>query len=157
MGARSEFRQALVDGDVNQLMRIWARTASHLPQPTNREQGEIVMHRARTETTSIAYKLRFYSHRWLTERLLPSGLPNELRPRAERMYPVIVDAVGIAVKNNSPLLKPATDLIRRAMENAVSELYADGQRDPVIVKRAIDEARMAEVGKLFGKLERATQ
>jgi hypothetical protein len=56
---------------------------------------------------------------------IPSMLPDELKPRAERMYPMIVSGVGIAVKAKNPLFQPVADEVRKAMEIAVREADAD--------------------------------
>lgn len=134
------FRNLLTSGDVEGLRAFWRNASPHLPQPESREQAEIVMHRARTEAASLPIEKRAYSHRWLCDRGLPSGLPDELKPRAERIYPRVVSAVGISVKASSERLKPLAAIVERAMADAVEEAYADGRTDPAFIK-----ARMAEV------------
>lgn len=134
------FRNLLNSGDVEGLRAFWRNASPHLPQPETREQAEIVMHRARTEAESIALDKRAYSHRWLCDRGLPSGLPDELKPRAERIYPRVVEAVGISVNARSEMLKPLARQVERAMADAVEEAFADGRTDPGFIK-----ARMAEV------------
>lgn len=114
------------------------------------------MHRARTEAQSVPFRMRAYSHRWLTERCVASGLPMELRPSAERMVPKVVQAVGIAVKFGNPLLAPAGVEVRRAMEVAVHEADADGKLgDSKFVKARMDEARVRTMKKLFGNFGKA--
>lgn len=134
------FRNLLERGDVEGLRAFWRQASPHLPQPETREQAEIVMHRARTEAESVPLKKRAYSHRWLCDRGLPSGLPDELKPRAERIYPRVVEAVGISVNARSEMLKPLARQVERAMADAVEEAYADGRTDPGFIK-----TRMAEV------------
>lgn len=134
------FRNLLERGDVEGLRAFWRQSSPHLPQPETREQAEIVMHRARTEAESVPLKKRAYSHRWLCDRGLPSGLPDELKPRAERIYPRVVEAVGISVNARSEMLKPLARQVERAMADAVEEAYADGRTDPGFIK-----TRMAEV------------
>lgn len=151
MGAQSEFRTLLANGDVAALRAAWHRLAPHLPQPQNDEQAEIVMHHARTLTDSLSLRARAYSHRWLDERGLPSGLPDFLKAKAERMYPRIVEGVGISVNSSSALLRPATVEIRRAMEDAVSDAYANGDRDPELVRGRMVEARQRVYKALFGR------
>lgn len=134
------FRNLLQAGDVEGLRAFWRNASPHLPQPETREQAKIVMHRARTEAESLPIDKRAYSHRWLCDRGLPSGLPDELKPRAERIYPRVVEAVGISVNARSEMLKPLAREVERAMADAVEEAYADGRTDPGFIK-----TRMAEV------------
>lgn len=133
-------RQCLEDCDVARLRRLWGEVCPHLPLPTTDEAMLVALHIARTQAASIKFSLRAYSHRWLTERALPSGLPDWLKPRAERMYPVIADAVGISV-NTSPRRRELGNAVRTAMSDAVMEAYADGRRDPTFVKDRMMEAR----------------
>jgi hypothetical protein len=135
------FRALLEAGDVGALRAAWGRVAAHLPQPETQEQAEIVMHHARTSSESVSFKARAYSHRWLTERALPSGLPDELRHPAERLYPTVVDAVGISVRASNPMLKDAAVEVQRAMSDAVEEAYTEGRKDPVFVQARMAEAR----------------
>jgi hypothetical protein len=110
----------------------------------------IAMHHARTQANSIPLKKRAYSHRWLLDHGFPSGLPDKLKPRAERIYPKIVSAVGIAVKTNG-VFAAAGPLIQEAMEDAVKEAVADGRlEDAEYVKQRIQEARQGAVQKLLG-------
>jgi hypothetical protein len=151
MSTSAEFRAALDSGDVRQLQRIWSSANPHLPRPANDAEAEIVMHRARTEAISVSFQRRAYSHRWLTERGLPSGLPNELKPKAERLYPVIVEAVGISVITTSKFMRTAALEIRQSMSDAVAEAYADGRTDADFVKTRMQEARAKSVAQLFGR------
>ncbi len=148
------FRDLLEAGDFKALRRAWAQVAPHLPQPKDNREAELVMHRARSEAETVAFKHRAYSHRWLTERNLPSGLPDKFRPAAERMYPRVVSAVGISCKSRNPLLQPAMDLVRTAMEQAVQDAYAHGKTDPVFVKARMGEARAKETTRLLGAIGR---
>lgn len=138
-----EFRQLLEDGDVDGLWRAWGRVAPHLPQPKSRDEAEITMHMARTATASIPEAHRIYSHRWLTERMLPSQLPGDMLPK-------IVEAVGISVNFHSPYLKPAADEVRTAMEHAVLDRYAMDDKNPLVVQAAMVEARDKTMRALFG-------
>lgn len=147
----AEFRRALEDGDVAVLRRAWSDFFSHLPQPKTDAEAEIVMHHARTQAVSVAFAKRAYSHRWLTERGLPSGLPDDLRPKAERMYPRVVDAVGISVNARSPLFAPLIAPIHDAMVDAVADAYADNKRDPAFVKARMVAAREGAITHLMGK------
>jgi hypothetical protein len=71
---------------------------------------------------------------------MPSALPDWLRPRADRLYPKVVEGVGIAVRG--PGHKRALALaLRGAMEVVVQECYADGKTDPDFVRARMTEAR----------------
>lgn len=137
MEASAAFLQALVEGSVRDIRALWRVVCPHLPQPRDDQEAALMMHRARTDANSIPLKERAYSHRWLTERGLPSGLPDHLRSRAERMYPVVIDAVGIAVRSGRN--PEAAKEVRGVMENAVREMYADGDKDPQRIKKRIME------------------
>lgn len=153
MGAPEEFRSALVAGDYRKLRTIWGRVSPHLDQPKTDREAEALMHRARTEAESVPLKLRLYSHSWLLEHCIPSGLPDELRPKPERVETMIVKAVGISVNSSNPLLRPAMEFVRLAMEGAVEEAAADGKLDDSnFVRARMAEARQKELAALLGKL-----
>lgn len=138
------FRQLLEDGNVEGLRRYWATNARHLPQPQSHAEAEITMHVARTAAESVSLEARRYSDGWLRERGHPSQLPGELRP-------VIAEAVGISVNFRSAVLRPAAVQIRTAMEAAVEDCYANGDRDPARVKSRMAEASAREMKALFGR------
>lgn len=140
MDHAAEFRRCLTDCDVSGMRALWAHVSPHLAQPGSDAEALATIHRARTETKSIPLRLRAYSHRWLTERGIPSGLPDIFKPTAERMYPRVVDAVGIGVRNDRRHL-PLTSAIVSAMSDAVAECYADGRKEPEFVKMRMGEAR----------------
>lgn len=146
----AEFRRCMVDLDIAAMRRLWQHVSPHLPQPKTDEQTLAALHLARTQARSMPLKLRAYSHRWLTERGFPSQLPDRLRSKAERLYPVVSDAVGISINARSELIKPIVPLLRGAMENAVLESYADGQKDPSIIRVRMNEAKSTTVRKLLG-------
>lgn len=120
---------------------LWAKVSPHLPQPASDAEALATIHRARTEARSIPLRLRAYSHRWLIDHALPSGLPDELKPRAERMYPRIVRAVGIAVRGISEAGRERAVLVREAMVDAVENAYADGITDSARVRALMTKAR----------------
>lgn len=132
-------------------MSAWIELFPGMPQPRSYEAAETAMHMARTGAATVQFSKRAYSHRWLTERDLPSQLPDELKPNAEQLCPVVQDCVGISVNTSSPLLVPAMIEVRGAMETAVEVAYADGQRDPAFVKARMFEAREKTIRQLFGK------
>lgn len=154
MSAQAQFRQALADSDIGELRRLWRHIAPHLPQDLSDDQAEIVMRRAQTEAESIPLKVRAYAHRWLAERGLPSGLPDDLKPKAERMYPVLVTAVGISVNTTNEALRPAMIEVRQSMEAAVEDAYAEGRTDPAFVSARMAEARRRTMARLLGSVHR---
>lgn len=144
MNHSAELRRCLEDCDIVGIKRLWAHIAPHLPQPASDSDALTIIHHARTQAQSIRLSLRFYSHSWLCERGMPSGLPNELRPRAEQIFPIKADAVGIAVRPMRESLRPAALAIRSAMEQAVLTTLGDGVIDPVVIKDRMMEARDRE-------------
>lgn len=134
-------QRCLIECDVAGAMRLWAHVSPNMPQPKTDADALIVLHHARTQARSVPFKLRAYSHAWLCERGLPSGLPDELRPKAERVYPRVAEAVGVSVKALSEASIPIAKAIEQAMSEAVAEAYADGKRDPGFVKARMQEAR----------------
>lgn len=146
------FRNLLEDGDVPGLMAAWGELFPGMPQPSSFGEAEIAMHMARTASESVSFKLRAYSHRWLDERDLPSQLPDELKPRAERLYPVAACAVGISVNARSEWMRPAMIEVRGAMETAVLDAEADRRlADSDFVKARMNEARARTMKQLFGR------
>jgi len=146
----AEFRDALERGDVKALRHVWAKAYPQWPQEMTDAQVEAFMHKVRTEAESITLKARAYSHRWLTERDLPSGLPDELKPKAARLYPRIVSGVGVSVNFRSEYLRPAATEIRNAIEAAVEDAYAEKRTDPAFVTARMNEARGRAMKALFG-------
>lgn len=108
------------------------------------------MHSARTLLDILPLRAREYSHRWLTERGMPSQLPPHLWPKAERFVPEIVEGVGIMVSASSPELEPAALLVRGAMEDVVLDAYADSHSpDPAVLQARMMEARKKELKSLI--------
>lgn len=151
MHHHAEMRRCLEDVDVAGIRALWAHVSPNLPQPKTDDQALVVLHHARTQAQSIPLKLRAYSHRWLLERGYPTGLPDQLKPSAERLYPRVEGAVGISVNIRGPLA-PAAPLIRVAMEDAVKECYADGHKTTDIVKPRMMEARSKAFRQVLGKI-----
>lgn len=138
----AEMRRCLIDCDVVQVRKLWQHIAPHLPQPETDKDALVSLHYARTLARFVPFRLRAYSHCWLTDQALPSGLPDHMRPRAQRLYPRIVGAVGTA-SHAGPGLKTAFNrAIEGVMRDAVLEAYADGHsQQPEIVKARILEKR----------------
>lgn len=143
-------RRALEDHDVSTARRLWAVVMPKMPQPRSEHEATVILHIACTQTPTVKFKSRAYSHQWLLERGLPSSLPDNLRPKAQRMYPVIADVIGIACGNVSEAMKPVVPIVRGAMEDVVMDHYADGVKDPTIIKPRMLDARKKAIKKLFG-------
>lgn len=107
----------------------------------------IALHVARTGSESMDLGRRAYSHAWLLERGLPSQLPDHLKPSAQRMYPVTVGSVGIAVGSRHEVVK---DNVSGAMRHAVLDCYANGDEEPAIVRPRMMDAKDKELKALFG-------
>lgn len=150
---QTAFVRVLEALDVKDARRLWTAAFPHLPAPKTDADILAVLHMARTQSDAVAFDNRAYSHRWLTERDLPSQLPDRLKPSAERLYPRVVNAVGISYNIKTPELKPAAVLIRGAMEGAVLEADADGRiTDTPHVSARMNEARDKERRALFGRM-----
>jgi len=152
MGHAAEFRRCLEQVDAAGIRKLWRHVSPHLQQPKDDFEATVAIHHARTQTETIALKLRAWSHRWLTDHGYPSGLPDRMKPSAERLYPRVVEAVGISVNFRSPVLQPITPLVRGAMEDAVAEAYADKRTEPSFVRARMQEAKERTVRRLVGKI-----
>lgn len=141
MNHADEFRRCLIDLDVVGICDLWFHVSPHLPQPKNNDEALATLHYARTQAKSIPLKLRCYSHAWLCERGLPSGLPDQWKPKASRLYPHKVKAVGVSVMAMSAASVPRARAIEKAMSNAVLECYADGVTDVDRIRGRMNEAR----------------
>jgi len=137
----AEFRRCLLEVDVRAARALWKYVHPELPELENDEVTLVTLHMARTGAKSIPFKLRAWSHSWLTEHGLESNLPDNLRPRAERMYSRIVTAVGVSVMAMSESSKDLAVAIEKAMSDAVLECYAEGKTDPEVVKARMQAAR----------------
>jgi hypothetical protein len=146
----AEFLRCLINLNVEGIRKLWAHVQPNLPQPKNDSEALIALHMARTSSTRLPVRYRAYSHAWLIERGLPSQLPDHLKPKAERLYPVVRDAVGISVNTTSAMFEPMIVPVRTAMENAVLDAYAEGRKDPAFVKARMKEAQERETKKLLG-------
>lgn len=145
------FLEVLERRDVAGYRKLSREFLPQYPQPESAEAAEAAMHIATTQTGGAAFKARAYSHAWLLERGLPSMLPDELRPKAQRVHPVTVKAVGISVNFRSRFMKGAENQVRGVMEDAVLDAYANGDQDrEAQIKRNMLEARDREMRALFG-------
>lgn len=136
----AEFNRCMVELDVPAARALWAVVFPHLPAPSGDAATLAMLHYARTISEPMRFRLRAYSHAWLGDHGFPSGLPDELKPRAERLYPRIVDAVGIAVKT-PPHRRELGVAVHDAMRDVVMNHYADGIHAPEIIRPRMLEAR----------------
>lgn len=136
------FRDLLERADIAGVRRLLPEIMPHFPPPKTDAEVEATLHMARTACELLDLKKRAWSHAWLSERGLPSQLPDVLKPEAERMYPRVVEAVGISVNTSNPLRKDFALSLRGAMEYAVEEMYADGVKDPQRVAARMQEAKV---------------
>jgi len=121
-----------------------------MPQPKSDADTLVAIHHARTQSIWLRFRARAYSHAWLMERGLPTGLPDDLRPKAERLYPVFASAVGVAVKSSYPQV---VQEISCAMTDAVLEAEDDGRlTDSPFVKARMLEERQKARKRLFGRI-----
>jgi hypothetical protein len=122
-------------------MRIWRAEKPDMPHPESKYQALVMIHYARTHMATMRQQLRFYSHAWLRDHGLPSALPDHLRPRAERMYPKVIGAVGVASGSGPGTKGPFNYAVERVMSDAVLECEADGHAlsDPVVKRRMLEK------------------
>lgn len=134
-----ELRRCLVDCDIEGIRTLWNYISPNIRVPEDDADVLIQIHMARTATERIPFRFRAYSHKWLTERTIPSFLPDEMKPRAERMYPRIVSAVGVCVATIGNKKNDYHHAVSTALCDVVENFYADGVEDPVLIKAAMKE------------------
>lgn len=142
MAISDAVRRCLIDVDVVGIRSLWKTLLPHAPQPQNNKEALIALHIARTASVSVPVSLRLYSHKWLSERGLPSRLPDHMKPMADRLYPVAVTAVGVSANSKHLAVKEGVQV---AMENAVLECFGDGVEDADVVKQRMLTARAIEL------------
>lgn len=130
--------QALAALDVGWFRRAWSTLFPAFPPPASDAETLQTIHFARTQAASLPLAKRIYSHAWLEDRGLPSGLPDELRP--ERPERRIALAVGVIVQPLRLAPADAKDL-ERVMAQAGGEAIEAGITDPREISRAMWAAR----------------
>lgn len=135
----SEFRRCLVDCDIPGIIKLWKHVSPNMPCPETDEDALICIHMTRTATERLPFRFRAYSHRWLTERMLRSLLPDDLKPKAERLYPRIVSAVGICVSGLNNRKSGYHHAVNKALCDLVADMYAHGIEDPERIKLAMKQ------------------
>ena len=147
-----EFARCLAECDVVGIRRLWQHVSPHLPQPHSDREALLAIHHARTQAQSFSLRLRAFSHAWLLDHGYPSALPDELKPKAERMYPRVVEGVGISCTGASEIGRATAPIVQSAMAEAVMDIYADDNHpDPVKVKARMMERRKYTIKKLLGR------
>jgi hypothetical protein len=146
------FRRCLLEVDVAGMRRLWAHVAPHLPQMATDAETLHAIHRARTQAESMPLRARAWSHRWLLDHGHESGLPDHLKPNAERIYPRIAEAVGLSVNFTAPFLRPVADEVRGAMETVVLDEYNGAVVNVERLKRGMQAAREKTMRQLVGRL-----
>jgi hypothetical protein len=142
-------RDAMRELDAGKARACWAEARPGMPQPRSDADALTMLHIARTQSPLMTLRERAYSHRWCLDNGMPSALPDKLKPKAERLYPVLTEAVGISV-NGSGLFAPIRSLVRESMEHAVEECFADGHKETEIVRPRMMEAKTRAVRQLLG-------
>lgn len=150
----AEMRRCLIECDVAAARKLWHHIAPKAPAPKTDTEALVTIHYARTKSALVNLRLRSYSHHWLIDRGYPSGLPDNVREKADRLYPHIADAVGIAVYSSFP---EAAKYIQRAMNDAVEDCYADNRREPDYVKPRVGENKIRAKKELHGILSEAAE
>jgi hypothetical protein len=137
----AEMLRCIRDCDAESAMRLWKAVRPHAAQPENAHQALIMLHYARTKLGNMPQRLRFYSHCWLRGHDLPSALPDHLKPKAERMYPIIVQAVGVSSGGLGGSKGAFNYAIQDVMRDAVLETQADGHdlASPVVKHRMLEK------------------
>lgn len=148
----SDVRSALERIDIDAIRRLWAHVAPHLPQPKGDYGVQVMIHSARTQCRSIAFRYRAYSHQWLLANGLPSPLPDQERPRAERRDFQFAVGVGIAIKATTPLGRAVKPAVVRACGARAAELVGNGVLDSTVLSREIQKTRARTLKALIGRI-----
>ena len=146
-----EMARCLATCDVDGVRRLWKYVAPHLPQPASDREALTTIHYARTLNHAMSFRLRAYSHAWLLDNNHPSGLPDELKPKAQRLYPRIVEAVGVACHGNGELMRSVAPLLQRAQLDAVEDCYANGDTETETVKAQMTAAKRKTIRQLLAR------
>jgi len=153
MNGPEVMRRALEEHDLVTCCKLWEHVAPNMPQPKDETEARIIMYHACTQAANVSLQSRAYAHRWLIDNGFPSGLPDELRPKAEQICPKFADGVGIACGTTSAAMAPLIPYVRGAMEHVVLDHYADGVKDPKIIRPRMMQARADTIKKLLGSVK----
>lgn len=144
-------RRCLDELDVNGMRKLHARMYPHLPSPGDNKLVLATMHRARTQRRDMPLRARAYSHTWLLAHGYPSGLPDMLKPKAERIYPRKVGATGFAPSFSSPILKPIKTHVEHDVGVVILDAYATDKVDR-IDHRKLRSEMLAETARSIRRL-----
>lgn len=148
-----EMRRCLLELDVAAARRLHRQMSPHLPQPGDDREALATLHVARTQLGVMPLKARAYSHRWLLDHGMPSALPDNLKPMADRLYPRIAEAVIVSATARSELFRPVAPLIHDAMVAVAEDTFAtDKKVDHLKLRADLREARVVAINKLFGRV-----
>jgi hypothetical protein len=138
----ADMLRCIRDLDHETAKALWKQVRPNSTQPENDYQAILMLHYARASLWNMPEHLRLYSHCWLRDEGVPSPLPDKLKPKAERMYPVGFRAVGVASIKTGGEKTAFNYAVQKVMSDAVLEAYADGHiNQPHIVKARILEKR----------------
>lgn len=148
-----EMRRCLLELDVAAHRRLHRHLCPHHDQPATDREALITMHLARAMRADLPLKARAYSHRWLLDNGLPSPLPDNLKPMADRLYPRVAEAVMVSAMARSDMFKPAAALIQNAMVAVAEDTFAtDKKVDHIKLRADLREARVVAINQLFGRV-----
>lgn len=150
---RAEFLRCLNDLDLVAARRLWAVHYPNDDAIRTDFEAAAVLHCARTLNSRVPERKRLYSHNWLLDHGLPSGLPEALKPRAERAEAQYIDSVIIGrVDDPDSFLAPIWRVVQARMERRCAELQADGlMKDPAKLRALLLEARDDEIKRLVAR------
>lgn len=149
------FRRCLEEVDVAGMRKLHAHVMPHLPAGSDKDIL-VSIHHARTQAESMPLKARAWSHRWLLDHGYPSGLPDHLKPSAEREYPRITEATGFTMRFGSPLMReilsPIVPLVSKAVEEVILDEYSGAvvRRDHDRIRGRVLDAKAKAVRQLVG-------
>lgn len=147
------FRRCLEDVDVAGMRKLHAHVMPHVPAGSDKDIL-VSIHHARTQAESMPMKARAWSHRWLLDHGYPSGLPDHLKPTAEREYPRVVEATGFTMNFGSQIMReilaPIVPLVSKAVEEVILDEYSGAvvRRDHNRIRGRVLETKRKAVQQL---------
>ncbi len=146
MSISAACRAALYDGDVRRTRHLWAQVSPDMPQPESDAEAEVILHQARAAADSVPMQKRIYSHAFLSERGLPSQLPDGMKPPRERKGPPVIfpaALIGVGTLSSSAGRREEAKAMERAMADAVGDMITSGITDRERIAKRMWEARDA--------------
>lgn len=151
MDIAAAFKRCLEQLDVEGIRKLWRHVSPHLHQPATEHETLATLHRARTQCRAIGLRLRAYSHKWLLDHGYGSGLPDELKPVAERIYPRKVEGVGVAVRMPKAFAAAGEEIQREMNVVILDEYNSKPVVNPSKLHLGMLEARDRTKRALFGR------